>query len=56
MKPTDTDTEAQQANPGEMPPTSLLKKTLIALLWLTSVGFWAWAGIQLGQLIGDLWL
>jgi hypothetical protein len=55
MKPTETETEARQDNPGQ-PPTSSSKKARIALLWLASVGFWVWAGIQLGQLISDIWL
>jgi len=55
MKPTETETEARHASTGET-PTSFRKKTLIALLWLASVGFWVWAGIQLGQLISDIWL
>ncbi len=55
MKPTDSDTHTHAGNTADTRPAGTGRIVLIAGLWLISVGFWLWAGVQLGQLIGELW-
>ncbi|WP_394170848.1 hypothetical protein [Saccharospirillum alexandrii] len=56
MKPTESDTHPSADNTAKKRPADARRIVLIAGLWLVSVGFWLWAGVQLGQLIGELWL
>ncbi|WP_157600020.1 hypothetical protein [Saccharospirillum impatiens] len=56
MKSTEPDTSPRSDKAATYPPPGVGRKTLIGGLWLVSVGFWLWAGVQLGQLIGELWL
>ncbi|WP_164743985.1 hypothetical protein [Saccharospirillum alexandrii] len=55
MKPTESDTPLRAGKAADKRSTGTRRIILIAGLWLASVGFWLWAGVQLGQLIGELW-
>ena len=55
MKPTEPDTPEHAGKTADTRSTGTRRFLLITGLWLVSVGFWLWAGVQLGQLIGELW-
>ncbi|HET8904365.1 MAG TPA: hypothetical protein VFN16_10255 [Saccharospirillum sp.] len=55
MKPTESETTPSHRNTVDAPPPGIGRRVLVGGLWLVSVGFWLWAGIQLGQLIAALW-
>ncbi|MEX1213736.1 hypothetical protein [Saccharospirillum sp.] len=56
MKPIESDTNQNRRDAASTPSPGIGRQVLIGGLWLASVGFWLWAGVQLGQLIGELWL
>jgi len=55
MKSTESDTNQYSGKAAETPAPGFGRKVLIVGLWLLSVSFWLWAGVQLGQLIVALW-
>ncbi|MEP4544858.1 MAG: hypothetical protein ABJ000_01690 [Saccharospirillum sp.] len=55
MKPTESDTRPHADNTADKRPAGTGRIVLTAGLWLVSVGFWMWAGVQLGHLIGEHW-